>query len=294
MAGKNNTTPVVNPHRSVAIDPGTMAKTLSPLPGVLGTQANSTSLLLIGKVAQARRYVYSRPKVQALSLEDVKACSQLAYNGQGVNATPGGRWVIIVDSSMKNGVAESWITGFRAILLEEKTNAFRRVVLAFAGTDPHSVADIVTDIDGAVSLSPFDIPAQYAQAASLAEKLQNTYGPRLLVAGHSLGGGLANYVSVKLGIPGAGINAAPLGPGTILNLYLFGKDDHSKFTHYNNEGELVSSYAPGVQIGQVCEIENKKGVLEGHMLENIDTNAPMVCYDDYLKRSPTRGVTGTW
>lgn len=276
------------------IDPGTLARTLSPLAGVVGMVANSTPVSLSIKIGQAARYVYSRPAVKVLNLEEAKMCSALAYNGKAGGSTADGKWVVTGDAVMKNGVDESGITGFRAILLTAKSKGDPRVVLAFAGTDPKSPADIYTDIDQAINISPFDIPSQYVQAESLAQMLLLVYRDRLLVTGHSLGGGLANYVSVKLGIPGAGINAAPLGAGTLLNLYFFGKDDHSKFTHYNNNGEIVSSYAPGRQLGQVCEIENHKGVLEGHLLENIDINAPMICYDDYLRGRPYRGVTGSW
>ena len=293
MASNQNTKPQTVVRRSVPIDPGTLVRTLSPLPGVMGTIANSTPQIAIIKVGQARRYVYSRPLIQSLTIDEAKACSALAYAGKAGDATPDGKWIITPDAVMKNGVDEAWITGFRAILLISKSPADKRVVLVFAGTDPHSIVDLVTDADQTLNISPFDIPYQYQQGTSLAEKLLKNYGDRLRVTGHSLGGGIANYVSVRLGIAGAGVNAAPLGVGTLLNLLLFGKDDRSKFTHYNNRGEFVSSYAPGNQIGIKCEIENKKGVLEGHMLENVDTNAAMVCYDAYVK-SDGHGASGSW
>jgi hypothetical protein len=271
-----------------------MVRTPAHQGGVTGMVANSPAALTRAKLFLALRYVYSRPAILGLSLDEAMACSSLAYKGKLGDATTDGKWIVAGDAVMKSGVDESWITGFRAVLLNAKSRGDSRVILAFAGTDPKSVPDILTDLDQALNISPFDVPSQYVEAASLAETLLRIYQDRLLVTGHSLGGGLANYVSVRLGIRGAGVNAAPLGAGTLLNLYLFGKDDQSKFTHYNNNGELVSSYAPGLQVGQVCEIDNTKGVLEGHMLENVDPNAPMICYDDYLKRKPSRGVTGTW
>ena len=279
-----------------------LTRTPMPAPGVIGlvpqnytfavshsafSTQTSTPVISQSQVQMlALRKVYARPAWAALTLEEAKACSDLAYDGKESQASADGRWTI-----GPKGICSSWLTGFRAVLLTPTTPNDIRKVLAFAGTD--SVADAWADIDQALSFNPILLPWQYAQASALASYLLGLHGARLRVTGHSLGGGLANFVSVKLAIPGAGVNAAPLGPGTRLHLLLFGKNDRTQFTHYNNDGEAVSSFAPGLQLGQRCQIESSSGVLAGHFLDNVNTNAPMVCYDDYLKRG-SRGVTGTW
>ncbi len=60
MGSKRNTVPLTDHFQSVPVDPGILVRTLSPLPGVVGTVANSTSVLLAVKVVQLFQFVYSR------------------------------------------------------------------------------------------------------------------------------------------------------------------------------------------------------------------------------------------
>jgi hypothetical protein len=244
----------------------------------------------------ARRHAYTRPQNKALTIEEAKACSDLAYKGKVDEPTSDRKWCITRD-----GVFDTWITGFRAVLLKAASAQDRRMILAFAGTDSsfesiRSTLDVLldagTDIYQALNFNPLAIPDQYNQAATLAEKIQRTYGDQLRVTGHSLGGGLASFVSLKFDIPGAGINAAPLGVGTLLHLLMFGKRKPSRFTHYDNNGEIVSSYAPGVQVGEVCQVQTNAGAIDAHLLENVNTNAPMFCYDRFTAAGT--GATGSW
>lgn len=207
----------------------------------------------------------------ALTLAEAKACSQLAYHGVPGEISTDKRWLIT-----EKGLFESNLTGFRAVLAKELEVREPRFVLSFAGTDMKSLADIATDIEQALSLFFFPVP-QYAQASSLAESLLRVLRSRLLVTGHSLGGGLANFVSVKHGIPGAAINAAPLGAGTLMHIRMFGKGSPIHFTHYDNKGEVVSTYAPGVQLGDICYVANESNAFEAHLLQNVDPFAPMTC-----------------
>lgn len=275
-----------------AADPSTTAfgRATAPLPGVVGVafEAASQSISLEEVVLLARRKVYGRPPSITLSLQEAKACSAIAYGGRAGDSTPDSLWSIQV-----SGVYANWITGFRAVLLYPSSNHDTRRVLAFAGTDAAAPVDWLTDLEQALNFNPIRLPAQYSQAVSLAHRMQSVYGNQLLVTGHSLGGGLASFVSAKLGISGAGVNSAPLGPGSLLHLFLFNRSHRPRFTHYNNDGELVSSYSPGLQLGQRCILESGAGVLAGHFLEKVINDSPMICYDDYFKRDG-RGVTGTW
>jgi hypothetical protein len=276
--------------RDVAFAAGALVRTLLPLPGVIGLELLHTAHQALSRrqaLRLALRRFYARPVQAALTLKETKACSDLAYKGKPGDWSRDRNWTI-----PEGGVYETWITGFRAVRLTHRFPHDRRVVLAFAGTDPTSPSDLVTDVHQALNTNPWLISTQYAQAAALAGHLQRIHGAFLRVTGHSLGGGLANFASVKLGIPGAGLNAAPLGPGTLLHLLLFSRNQAPSFTHYNNDGEFVSSYAPGQQLGQVCQVESTAGLFAGHFIENVNTNAPILCYDDYVRRG-SRGANGS-
>lgn len=65
-------------------------------------------------------------------------------------------------------------------------------VLAFAGTSPWSIADLMTDdtvLNG-------QVPTQFEEALQTYNEVAGQYGSEgLYVTGHSLGGALASYVS---------------------------------------------------------------------------------------------------
>jgi hypothetical protein len=232
-------------------------------------------------IAVAHRQVYARPQKQALTVQEAKVCSEIAYQGKVNEVTADNRWRITRD-----GVFEKF-SGFRAVLLRSTFAHNEKCILAFKGTDTSLrtlrstfdvVEDAITDVWQAGNVNPLTIPAQYLDASRLGLSLYRNYGRRLRVTGHSLGGGLANFVSLKHDIPGAGVNAAPLGIGTVLHILMFGKRKPCQFTHYDNRGEVVSNYAPGLQIGTVCQMQTNAGPIEAHLLSSINVHASMVCY----------------
>ena len=76
-------------------------------------------------------------------------------------------------------------TGFRAALYKSESNG--KYILAFAGTDAHSLSDWQANIDNGHG----DDNAQYIAARSLAKKLKE-HGIDVDMTGHSKGGGLAS------------------------------------------------------------------------------------------------------
>jgi len=94
-------------------------------------------------------------------------------------------------------------------------NGKREIVIGFAGTE--SFRDGQEDI---AQINPFRLipPKQYRTALSEANKvvMEADRDPNLTVrfTGHSLGGGLAQYVSIKTGVSSFVFNSAPLGRST--------------------------------------------------------------------------------
>jgi len=94
------------------------------------------------------------------------------------------------------------------------------------------------------------VPAMYAQAAALAKEIQdlqsdlsfdNTSQGGLKLVGHSLGGGIANYVGLKHGMPATCYNAAALGRACLKDLGDIPKDRIAQQTHIHFKGDTVSS-----------------------------------------------------
>jgi hypothetical protein len=146
-------------------------------------------------------------------------------------------------------------SGLETALYEKGTET----VLAFAGTDPRSWADIKTDVKQFWGI----IPDQYILGLSLATAARSEFGPSLVITGHSLGGGLACYAGLLTTATqpaGAGVprnetiwqyNAAGLGTGCMQVLehkhssQLKDTADRS-VVGINIKGEIVSNFfSPG-------------------------------------------------
>jgi len=131
------------------------------------------------------------PGAWGLDYEDVQGLCWLPYEGCGKKGlydfSNGSRWEV-------TDVIEAG--GFRAVVVEGKG----KTILSFAGSGME-VEDWVNNfVQGVAGLSPY-----YARALVLARSY-----PADVIVGHSLGGGLASYCSVYLGMRSATINPAPL------------------------------------------------------------------------------------
>jgi hypothetical protein len=164
-------------------------------------------------------------------------------------------------------VSEHWatrISGFKAVLLVGDSKS----VLAFAGTD--SLLDVAVDISQVAG----GLPPQYLQALSLAT-LQKQRMPDLQLAGHSLGGGLAAFASVRLGVPASTVNPAPLIGAASLRA-IFGSN--AQITNYVAQGGEFVSSSPGRNPGTDVSVPSSGGMFgffTDHMLSNVAPSIPL-------------------
>jgi hypothetical protein len=92
------------------------------------------------------------PAARGLLFSETKGASSLAYTarqGEVYRFPDGKEWQVAA-------VHQNGLTGFRAIELQSTDPADQRRILAFAGTDPTSPADLITDVGQAGGLAiPF-------------------------------------------------------------------------------------------------------------------------------------------
>jgi hypothetical protein len=88
-------------------------------------------------------------------------------------------------------------------------NERRELVLAIRGTEFDSIDDLLADVQQVFGA----IPEQYENALSATEELLpyiQQIGYPLTIAGHSLGGGIAQYIANSLNLTAITFNSAPI------------------------------------------------------------------------------------
>ena len=114
-------------------------------------------------------------------------------------------------------------------------------------------------------LQPNEIPAAYKQAHTLAKEIKEKIeeqGGSLQLSGHSMGGGIANYVGLKLDIQSFCFNAATLGGGCQEDLKnQLTADRLKKQIHINQKGDIVTSSKTQNKIASLANLINKKTVV---------------------------------
>lgn len=142
-----------------------------------------------------------------------------------------------------NGAFRDTETGLYAELHQVQDSNI--VVLCFPGTGAGKMDSKQWEINRDQALGKKGIPPAYTQALELAAELKakvEKKGFKFHVAGHSLGGGIANYVGIKLDTNSVCFNAAPLGGATKEDL----KNDITpqrleKQIHIRQKGDPVSN-----------------------------------------------------
>ncbi|MGB4347247.1 MAG: hypothetical protein WBJ21_12725 [Burkholderiaceae bacterium] len=151
-------------------------------------------------------------------------------------------------------------TGLYAELrkLPQQGNGPAQYVLCITGTGRGAALRAQMKTNAQQFLGRGGVPAAHQQALQLTKELQqaiHTMGGNLTLAGHSLGGGIANYVGLKLNMAATCFNAAALGGACLQDLER-GRHLHAetvnKQCHVRTHTDPVSS--KGVQKFFACLI----------------------------------------
>jgi len=165
---------------------------------------------------------------------------------------------------------------FRAVILRTypKEKELSNLILAFKGSNFNRSDWIYTDIPQYFGA----IPEQYQfskKVAKYVETINFTRQP-LFVVGHSLGGGMAQYVvGTRSEWPwrGYGFNPATLGTGVSAEITSIRKNIplHQRFTVIQNSNDIVSN-AGGRLIGSIWVLESSASsyLVAGHTLGSMD------------------------
>lgn len=215
------------------------------------------------------------PAAQGLSFAETKGSSQLAYKAN-VGETyrfPDGKTWNVVDVQDDKG------SGFRAIALKSTDPSDKRTIVAYAGTE--NGVDWRNNIQQGLGLSS----RQYRQAVDFANKWKAIDGNNVRLTGHSLGGGLASYASIRTNLPATAVNAAPLA----LNRFSFNpfenRRDAARITQYYVPGEaltafddaVISNMRPGnsIAVRGRGSILDPRSVLGNHAIDNVAPDIPL-------------------
>lgn len=191
-----------------------------------------------------------------LSFQETKGVCEVAYDGErgeSYRFPDGSTWS--VSSSISN-----WLSGFKSVVISGNG----KTVLAFAGTD--SLVDVAVDIAQVGG----GLPSQYREAL-LITAIERTRNRSLILAGHSLGGGLAAYCSVHTRLRAYTVNPAPL----IGALTLSGLGRNSQITNFVAQGGEFVSSSPGRNPGIDIEVPSSGNIFSRHSLSNVGPSTPL-------------------
>ena len=213
------------------------------------------------------------PAAQGLEFSETKSASDLAYDanlGETYQFPDGKQWTVV-------DVQDDSQTGFRAIALKPTDPNDNRVIVAYAGTSGGLTSpDWQTNLRQGAGLPT----GQYSQAVDFANKWKATDGNNVILTGHSLGGGLASYASIKADLHATAINAAPLA----LNHLGLNPFDALRITQYYVPGEALSGVNAAnpldIRPGYGIEVQGRNSILDprsigsNHSLANVAPDIP--------------------
>jgi len=143
-------------------------------------------------------------------------------------------------------------------------------ILAFRGTRPTNIDDIITDAGILTNQPKTDkVPDRFIEAQRTYEEASRVY-PKLEITGHSLGGTISDYISRKNDVKSVAFNAGET-PFSTIDLPL---NTQKKAFHYTtNTFDLVSfsnhMYSHVNPIRQVPQVVDAGSWLGSHSLDNF-------------------------
>ena len=210
------------------------------------------------------------PAAQGLKFSETKSAANLAYDAKlnEVYRFPdGGQWQVV-------DVRDDAKTGFRAIALKSSAPNDNRVIVAFAGS--RDAKDWKANIGQGLGLPT----AQYREAVEFANKWKASNGNDVLLTGHSLGGGLASYASIKTGLHATAVNSAPLA----LDHLGLNPLNARRITQYYVPGEALSVLNKNnpldIRPGNSIAVRGKYSILDprsigrNHSLDSVAPDVP--------------------
>ena len=196
----------------------------------------------------------------ALDVGTTKGVCEIAYDGvrgERYRFSDGSVWRI-------RDHRATTLSGFKGIVTSQEGSS-APIVLAFAGTD--SLLDVMVDAAQVMG----QIPAQYIQALVWAQEMFGSHRGNLVLAGHSLGGGLAAFCSVSTGASACTVNPAPLiGAMTLDSL-----GSNTQITNYIAGNEFVSS-SPGRNPGTDVVVPSSGGTFSFFTDHSLSAVAPTI------------------
>jgi hypothetical protein len=180
---------------------------------------------------------------------------------------------------LSSGMLEDKKSGLRARLYINKTTG--QIILAFAGTNPLDSADAKADTEQALGLET----RQYEQVRNISRKLQeainngNINKDRLIITGHSLGGGEASLVGAMIGAKTYVFNAAGLHPNTLLRAKVNLDQDFSNIVNFRTAGDLITYLQEKSEKQEIDYFLKLKNVVnENPVIKNITGALINNCY----------------
>lgn len=149
-----------------------------------------------------------------------------------------------------------WASGFDAVLYRNDRTG--EITVAFRGTQITSLGDLATD---AAQIGTGSVPTQYKAAAELLRNVLAATDKPVAVAGHSLGGGLAQY-AIAANSPGSSsrlsgytFNSAGLSHAVVDSLSDAAREAAAaRMTNIRNDGDSVSFF--GCHLGTMYDVPN--------------------------------------
>lgn len=215
------------------------------------------------------------PAAQGLSFAESKGASHLAYDaklGETYRFPDGKTWEVV-------DLQDDSRSGFRAIALQPTDPSDNRTIVAYAGSRE--------GVDWRHNFQQgFGLPSkQYNQAVDFANKWRAISGNNLRLTGHSLGGGLASYASIKTNTPATGINAAPLALNRFSLNPFENRRDAARITQYYVPGEALTlvdqAFGLNIRPGNAIRVEGEGSIFDprsigsNHGISNVAPDIPL-------------------